>query len=88
MKSWLFGLFIFIIAVCTGIFLLFLEQKFHIKQSIMEKPNGWVIIYFFALSLIAVAIIAIRINSGLVNSPVFLGFILGLFCFVLQKTPY
>ena len=86
MKSWLFCLICFLSAVGTSFLLLFLEQKLHFKRTLIDRLHiGWfeLIAYLIFFALAGIAVLADR---DLVESPFFLGVLLGVFYFLLPTT--
>lgn len=86
MKHWLFCLICFVSAVGTSVLLLLLEQKTHFKRGIISRTNVGLFTLVAYLVFFGVVGIAIFADRDLVESPVFLGIILGIFYFLFPTT--
>ena len=86
MKRWIFCVICIFFGCIVSVFLLFLERKYHFKQTLIKYLHlGW-FTFIAYLVFFAFAIIAILIDNDLVESPVFLGILLGFFYFLLPRT--
>lgn len=85
MKGWLFCVICAVFGVCTLLLLLFLEQRFHFKQWLINHLRIGRYLLIVYLAFFALGGCAVYFIRGLDTSPIFLGILMGIFCFLSPK---